>query len=141
MSASHSPGSIVLLIKLTRSVYRRASEDVLGLKLKSYMVLTNLREGGLPQADLCASMQMDANNTVLLLNDLEGKGFVERRRDPTDRRRHIVVITDAGQEALRHAERAMESLEEEVFGALSTEDRDALRGLLERAVAAEQAAV
>ena len=35
----------------------------------------------------------------------------------------------------------MESLEEEVFGALSTEDRDALRGLLERAVAAEQAAV
>ncbi len=38
-------------------------------------------DGGLPQADLCASMQMDANNTVLLLNDLEGKGFVERRQD------------------------------------------------------------
>ena len=137
MSASHSPGSIVLLIKLTRSVYRRASEDVLGLKLKSYMVLTNLREGGLPQADLCASMQMDANNTVLLLNDLEGKGFVERRRDPADRRRHIVVITDAGQEALRHAERAMESLEEEVFGALTAEDRAQLRDLLSRAVAEE----
>jgi len=137
MSASHSPGSIVLLIKLTRSVYRRASEDVLGLKLKAYMVLTNLRDGGLPQADLCASMQMDANNTVLLLNDLEGKGFVERRRDPTDRRRHIVVITDAGQEALRHAERAMESLEEEVFGSLTVEDREALRDLLSRAVAEE----
>jgi len=137
MSASHSPGSIVLLIKLTRSVYRRASEDVLGLKLKAYMVLTNLRDGGLPQADLCASMQMDANNTVLLLNDLEGKGFVERRRDPADRRRHIVVITDAGQEALRHAERAMESLEEEVFGALSAEDRAQLRDLLSRAVAEE----
>ena len=137
MSASHSPGSIVLLIKLTRSVYRRASEDVLGLKLKAYMVLTNLRDGGLPQADLCASMQMDANNTVLLLNDLEGKGFVERRRDPADRRRHIVVITEAGQEALRHAERAMESLEEEVFGALTAEDRAQLRDLLSRAVAEE----
>jgi DNA-binding MarR family transcriptional regulator len=139
MSASHSPGSIVLLIKLTRSVYRRASEDVLGLKLKAYMLLTNLRDGGLPQADLCASMQMDANNTVLLLNDLEGKGFVERRRDPADRRRHIVVITDAGQEALRHAERAMESLEEEVFGSLTAEDRAALRDLLSRAVAEEPA--
>src|SRR5690349_1273614 len=137
MSAAPSPGSIVLLIKLTRSVYRRASEDVLGLKLKAYMVLTNLRDGGLPQADLCASMQMDANNTVLLLNDLEGKGFVERRRDPADRRRHIVVITDAGQEALRHAERAMESLEEEVFGSLTAEDRAALRDLLSRAVAEE----
>ena len=139
MSAANSPGSIVLLIKLTRSVYRRASEDVLGLKLKAYMVLTNLRDGGLPQADLCASMQMDANNTVLLLNDLEGKGFVERRRDPADRRRHIVVITDAGQEALRHAERAMESLEEEVFGSLTAEDRAQLRDLLTRAVADEPA--
>lgn len=139
MSASPSPGSIVLLIKLTRSVYRRASEDVLGLKLKAYMVLTNLREGALPQQDLCASMQMDANNTVLLLNDLEGKGFVERRRDPADRRRHIVAITDAGQEALRHAERAMESLEEEVFGSLTAEDRAALRDLLSRAVAEEPA--
>ncbi|MDA0185628.1 MarR family winged helix-turn-helix transcriptional regulator [Solirubrobacter phytolaccae] len=139
MSATNSPGSIVLLIKLTRSVYRRASEDVLGLKLKAYMVLTNLRDGGLPQADLCASMQMDANNTVLLLNDLEGKGFVERRRDPADRRRHIVVITDAGQEALRHAERAMESLEEEVFGSLTAEGRAALRDLLSRAVAEEPA--
>ena len=85
-----SSGSIALLIQLTRRVYRRANEDVLGMKLKAYMVLMNLREGALPQADLCASMQMDANNTVLLLNYLEDLGFVERRRDPTDRRRHIV---------------------------------------------------
>ena len=133
--------SIVLLIQLTRSVYRRASEDVLGLKLKAYMVLTNLRAGALPQADLCASMQMDANNTVLLLNDLEGKGYVERRRDPADRRRHIVAITDSGHEALARAERAMESLEAEVFGPLGAEDRATLRELLARAVSDEPAAV
>src|ERR1700754_4056739 len=121
MTTAPSPGSIVLLIQLTRRVYRRATEDVLGLKLKAYMVLTNLREGALPQADLCGAMQMDANNTVLLLNDLESKGFVERRRDPADRRRHIVAITDAGHDALAHAERAMESLEEEALGGLSAE--------------------
>jgi len=141
MSSTPSSGSIALLIQLTRRVYRRANEDVLGMKLKAYMVLMNLREGALPQADLCASMQMDANNTVLLLNYLEDLGFVERRRDPTDRRRHIVGTTAAGLEALARAERAMESLEEEVFSAMSAEDREALRGLLERAVAAEQAAV
>jgi MarR family transcriptional regulator, temperature-dependent positive regulator of motility len=141
MSSTPSSGSIALLIQLTRRVYRRASEDVLGMKLKAYMVLLNLREGALPQADLCASMQMDANNTVLLLNYLEDLGFVERRRDPADRRRHIVGTTEAGLEALERAERAMESLEEAVFGAMSAEDREALRGLLERAVTAEQAAV
>ena len=141
MSPAPSSGSIALLIQLTRRVYRRASEDVLGMKLKAYMVLLNLREGALPQADLCASMQMDANNTVLLLNYLEDLGFVERRRDPADRRRHIVAITDSGFEALARAERAMESLEEEVFGAMSAEDRESLRSLLARAVAEEQAAV
>src|SRR5690349_12673990 len=139
MSSAPSPGSIVLLIQLTRRVYRRATEDVLGMKLKAYMVLGNLRDGALPQADLCASMQMDANNTVLLLNDLEGKGYVERRRDPADRRRHIVAITDAGNEALARAERAMESLEEEAFGGMSAEDRATLRELLARAVAEEAA--
>jgi DNA-binding MarR family transcriptional regulator len=141
MSSPSAPGSIVLLIQLTRRVYRRATEETLGLKLKAYMVLTNLREGALPQQDLCASMHMDANNTVLLLNDLEGKGYVERRRDPADRRRHIVAITDAGHAALARSERAMESLEDEAFGGLSAEDREALRELLVRAVAAERAAV
>jgi DNA-binding MarR family transcriptional regulator len=139
MSNAPSPGSIVLLIQLTRRVYRRATEDVLGLKLKAYMVLTNLRDGALPQQDLCASMQMDANNTVLLLNDLESKGYVERRRDPADRRRHIVAITDSGHEALARAERAMGSLEAEAFSMLSPEDREALHGLLLRAAAEEPA--
>ena len=141
MSATPSPGSIVLLIQLTRRVYRRATEDVLGIKLKAYMVLGNLRDGALPQADLCASMQMDANNTVLLLNDLEGKGFVERRRDPADRRRHIVGVTDAGRETMVRAEAAMESLEGEVLGALSAEERAELRELLGRALAEDRAAV
>lgn len=134
-------GSIVQLIHLTRRVYRQATEEKLGMKLKAYMVLGNLRDGALPQADLCASMQMDANNTVLLLNDLEGKGFVERRRDPADRRRHIVAITEAGHEALARAEREINSLEDAVFSGLSAEDRVLLRELLERAVASEPAAV
>src|SRR4051812_1870117 len=111
MSASQDPGAIVSLIRLTKVVYKEASEDVLGLKLKAYMTLSNLRVGELPQQDLCVSMHMDPNNCVLMLNELEGAGYVERRRDPADRRRHIVGLTSAGREALLRAERAMESLE------------------------------
>ena len=73
-----------------------------------------------------------------MLNDLEG-GRVERRRDPADRRRHIVV-TDGGRKATLQAERAMEGLEDEVLGALAPEERDVLRGLLARALAADPAA-
>ena len=138
MSTS-SPGSIVLLTRLSRVIYRRATEDVLGMRLKAYMTLSNLREGPRSQQDLCISMHMDANNCVLMLNDLEQLGYVERRRDPTDRRRHIVEMTRAGHKAMLAAEQAMESLEDDVLGALSVEEREVLRKMLDRALAAEPA--
>jgi DNA-binding MarR family transcriptional regulator len=141
MSASSHPGSIVSLVRLTKLVYREASEDVLGIKLKAYMTLANLRTGEVPQQELCISMHMDPNNCVLMLNELENLGYVSRRRDPADRRRHIVGLTGAGREALLRAERAMESLEGEVLGALSPEERDELRTLLNRALANEPATV
>jgi MarR family transcriptional regulator, temperature-dependent positive regulator of motility len=129
--------ALPLMIHLTRRIYRRATEDVLGMKLKPYLLLANLRDGGLPQSELCTSMHLDPNNCVLMLNDLEAAGHVERRRDPADRRRHIVEMTQEGQKALAAADRAVESLEEDVLGALSPEEREALRGLLARAVAGE----
>ena len=129
--------ALPLMIHLTRRIYRRATEDVLGMKLKPYLLLANLRDGGLPQSELCTSMHLDPNNCVLMLNDLEAAGHVERRRDPADRRRHIVEMTQEGRKALAAADRAVESLEEEVLGALSISEREALRGLLARAVAGE----
>ena len=136
MSAS-SPGSIVLLTRLSRLVYKRATEDVLGMRLKAYVTLSNLREGPRGQQDLCVSMHLDPNNCVLMLNDLEDLGYVMRTRDPADRRRHIVKMTPAGHKAMLAAERAMESLEDDVLGALSIEERELLREMLGRALAAE----
>jgi DNA-binding MarR family transcriptional regulator len=139
MSTSSSPGSIVLLTRLSRLVYKRATEDVLGMRLKAYVTLSNLREGPRSQQDLCIAMHLDPNNCVLMLNDLEGEGYVERRRDPADRRRHIVEMTPSGHKAMLAAERAMESLEDDVLGALEPEEREVLRKLLARALAAEPA--
>lgn len=77
---------------------------------------------------------MDANNLVLLLNELEAFDFVRRRRDPEDRRRHIVEITDAGRAALRQGERARETIEDDVLGALDPDERESLRALLAKAL-------
>ncbi len=137
MSASPQSqlGSIPLLIRLTRAVYKRATDDVLGMKLKGYMTLSSLRDrGDMPQSELCITMHLDPNNCVLLLNHLEGEGWIERRRDPADRRRHIVVLTAEGREALTRAEHAMGSLEAEVFSALAPEEREVLHDLLSRAL-------
>jgi DNA-binding MarR family transcriptional regulator len=124
---------MVLLTRLSRVVYRRATEDLLGMRLKQYIALNYLRDQGeTPQQELGEALHLDANNLVLLLNDLEDDGYVERRRNPSDRRRHIVEITPEGQKALARAERALESVEDEVLAPLNGEERATLWRLLTR---------
>ena len=133
-----APGSMVLLTRLARVVYRRAKESVLGMSLKEYMALSSLRDHkNVSQQVLGDALHLDPNNCVLLLNGLESSGLIERRRDPADRRRHIVVLTPAGRIALERAERALESVEDEVLCALSREERATLHRLLLRAVDGE----
>ena len=137
MSTSAEVGSMVLLTRLARLVYKAASEDALGMKLKAYATLSALRNGPMPQQELCISMHLDPNNCVLLLNEMEAAGHVRRLRDPADRRRHIVEITDGGQVAVARADEALNEVEGQVLGNLSEDERATLRTLLNRA-AAEQ---
>jgi DNA-binding MarR family transcriptional regulator len=124
-----------LLSQLNRVVYRRATEDVIGMKLKQLITLELLvKNEGCLQQELGASLMVDPNNCVLLLNDLDDRGYVERQRDPQDRRRHIVVITAAGLKALAKAEAKLEALEGEVLVNLDPAEREQLRDLLARAM-------
>ena len=102
MSNSTTPGVTVLLTQLTKHVYRRTSEEQLGMRLKEFATLAMLHDHSpIPQHELGELMCVDANNLVLLLNDLEAREFAVRRRDPADRRRHLVEITDEGTPGLR----------------------------------------
>jgi DNA-binding MarR family transcriptional regulator len=128
-------GTMGLLSQLNRVVYRRATEDVLGIKLKQLIALEILAKNeGCLQQELGATLMVDPNNCVLLLNELDDHGYVERRRDPKDRRRHIVVITAAGVKALQKAEAKLEALEGEVLANLDAAEREQLGDLLARAM-------
>jgi DNA-binding MarR family transcriptional regulator len=134
-STPQTTGTMGLLSQLNRVVYRRATEDVLGIKLKQLIALEILvRNEGCLQQELGATLMVDPNNCVLLLNELDDHGYVERQRDPGDRRRHIVVITPAGVKALQRAEAKLEALEGEVLANLDAPERDRLRDLLARAM-------
>ena len=125
------------MTRLSRLVYRRATEDVIGIRLKQFIALDYLqRQGGSSQQQLGQTLMLDPNNCVILLNDLEDFGYVERRRDPTDRRRHIVEMTDAGRRALEHAEEKLETLEDQVLPNLDADERAKLRDLLAKALEA-----
>ncbi len=71
---------MVLLMRLAKLVYRRSSEELLGMHLRLLMTLSYLRDhDGAPQQELAEVLCMDANNVVLLLNELEERGL---RRSP-----------------------------------------------------------
>jgi DNA-binding MarR family transcriptional regulator len=135
MVSTTSPGTITLLARLSKTVYRKAPESQLGMRLKHFVVLSYLADrDGIPQQELGEICGVDANNLVLILNELEASGFAERRRDPDDRRRHIVEITDRGRSAFKRAERGREAVEDQVLAALDSEERAALRRLLAKAL-------
>jgi DNA-binding MarR family transcriptional regulator len=129
------PGSMVLLTRLAKQVYRRSTEELLGLHMRLVMALSYLRDhDGAPQQELAEALCMDANNVVLLLNELEDLGHVTRRRDPLDRRRHLVDLTKRGRHALLSAEQAQETIEDDVLRALDADERATLWRLLTRAL-------
>jgi len=132
---SPNPSLLTLLTQLPKVINKRMSEDLLGMRIKPYVVLGYIRDHeGVSQQELESAMYMDANGVVLLLNELEAARHLVRRRDPQDRRRHIVEITDSGRRALERADRAREGLEDEILAALSAEDRQTLRRLVERVI-------
>jgi DNA-binding MarR family transcriptional regulator len=129
------PGLSLLLTQLTKRIFRRRDEARMGVRMKHFFALGFLRRyGSLPQQVLADVLFIDANNLVILLNELDEDGLVVRRRDALDRRRHIVEITPAGRKAVARAERALAPQEAEVLATLTSDERAALRGLLVRAL-------
>lgn len=135
MAVDTSPGTVVMLLRLAKTIHKRSTEELLGIPLRQLMLLSYLRaKAPALQQQLCEFLWLDPNNCVLLLNELEEMGYVERRRDPIDRRRHMVDITDEGRAALERGERAQESLEDDILAGLSDEERVTLRLLLSQAL-------
>ncbi|WP_418958223.1 MarR family winged helix-turn-helix transcriptional regulator [Streptomyces tritici] len=112
----------------------RAALAVAGLHPRNAMTLMQLAPGAMSQRDLAAALEVDPSQLVAILNDLESAGLCERRRDPADRRRHIVELTDAGSAALDQVDAAVGEAERELFADLTAEEQDVLRRLLDRVV-------
>ena len=76
-----TPGVTVLLTQLAKLIYRRTSEERLGMRVKEFAALVTLRDHSpIPQQELGEVLFVDANNLVLLLNELEAREFALRRR-------------------------------------------------------------
>lgn len=109
-----------------------------GLRPRHLHALGLLNERG-PQTQqgLGEILSLDPSNVVGLLNELEEPGLIIRRRDPADRRRHIVEISQSGEAELNVAYLRLALVEENLLSALSAEERGTLHHLLVRAAGTE----
>src|SRR5229473_5007123 len=135
MEKEPDSGLIALITQISKALHRRTSEELLGMRLKQFLLLGYVRDhgnGGVSQQELETALLIDANSVVLLLNELEAAGLSVRRRDAHDRRRHLVELTPSGRVAVERAEKARESLEDEVLADFTPDERATLRKLLRR---------
>jgi DNA-binding MarR family transcriptional regulator len=101
------------------------------LSPRQFQLLGLLHDHGpMGQRELGQVMSVDPSVLVTLLNPLETDGYVSRRRDRADRRRHVVDLSDAGATHLAAAAQAQRAAEDALFAGLDPDQREHLRQLL-----------
>ena len=121
------------MIKLGRITMHRFTEALapFGVRPRHVAALIELRDRGeLTQQSLCGQLHLDPTNVVAILNELEQKGYAARRRDPLDRRRHIVEVSKKGIAVIDKVAEVMDGVEVELLQSLEPAERERFEGLL-----------
>ncbi len=96
-------GNAGYLLSRVGTAIQSGFKDVLSrwqLRPQQFAILTALRAAGsASQQELCQALGIDSGNMVELVDGLEALGYAQRRRDPHDRRRYLLAMTEAGQAA------------------------------------------
>jgi len=96
-----------------------------------YAILATIAEGEREtQGAIADALDYDRGQLVGLLDELEEAGLVERRRDPEDRRRQVVVMTPEGRKMLTKMRALSRKLDGEFLAPLTLDQRQQLRELL-----------
>lgn len=102
-----------------------------GLKQWGGRILVLLAErDSFTQHGLAEALRCDPGTLVGALNELESMQCIERRRDPDDRRRHIVALLPAGREAFQRIASDLEAFGDQFFSALTQAKKSTLNTLL-----------
>ena len=127
-----APTAGMLLLKIGKAAERRFEKALKpsGLTPRHLGVLFEVQARPTSQQALIETIGVDPSKLVGLLNDLEADGLIVRKRDPEDRRRHIVEVSARGSGRLEDAKQTAAAVEEELLAGLDADQRAELLALL-----------
>jgi DNA-binding MarR family transcriptional regulator len=96
-------------------------------------------QGPMTQQRLGKGMGVDRTTVVSIVDRLEAEGFVERRRNPEDRRAYALQVTAEGTAWLKRAGKVVLEMESEFLASLSEAERRQLIDLLQRVLVSQPA--
>ncbi len=117
-------------------VVSRAFDDALAAadgSRATWLVLMSLKSRRMAsQRDLAAAVGIQGATLTHHLDSMEAAGLLTRRRDPSNRRVHIVEVTDAGDAAFFRLRDVAVSFDRRLRSGLSADEVAELRSLLGR---------
>ena len=139
MPAPRTP-PIGLHLSAAARVVTRAFDEALaeaGGSMPVWLVLLNLkmRRQVANQRELAAAVGIREATLTHHLNAMESDGLLTRRRDPGNRRVHLVELTDAGEAAFARLRDAALAFDRRLRRGISADELDAFERVLNRLAA------
>jgi MarR family transcriptional regulator, transcriptional regulator for hemolysin len=128
----------VLLTSVSRDINRAfdAALEAVGGSRSSWLVLMALKRGPLRnQRELAAMVGVEGATLSHHLNGMEAAGLVTRRRDPANRRMHLVELTPAGEDAFLRMFGTVVAFDRSLRSGIDTADLVVVEQVLDRLLA------
>jgi DNA-binding MarR family transcriptional regulator len=122
--------NVLTQMALERKRARRGPEDP--TRLQAFLLTLIADADGASVGDLVDHLEIAPATMSQMVSHLEERGWVERRLDPADRRRHRVHLTPAGRQAMDEVRQRRRQRLTVILSRLTAEERGQLMTLAER---------
>ena len=133
-SLADRPGALLVIAARTGQELARRRLKPMGLSVQMCGVLNLLAQGPISQQELGDQLGIDRTTVFELIDDLEARGAVVRKRNPKDRRSYTLHLTPGGARMQKRAARAFDAAADEFFAPLKSTDRSSLAEMLRKVI-------
>jgi DNA-binding MarR family transcriptional regulator len=114
-----------------RDAWRRAVIEETGLPFSRIRIVRRLARRPMTVKQVAEAATIDAPAATVAVNDLEDRGLVVRKTDPTNRRCKVVSLTDAGREMVQVID-GIDDPAPDALAALDDRELKALKAIIDK---------